>query len=201
MGQVGSSITPEAGSIFWGNDISGDGRRIAITAWTGNLSDSATIEAFDFLDGDWTKVCGTLTTDTGVGDIALSRDGQTLAIGESEYLGGGAGSGSVYHWNESEEDWQNAAQVLKVPVAAQGFMGSRSVPMGSFWAYRCGVQVKKGFIILIRRGPSGTCGPSSRPLNLKGSPLQMTAIGLLLEIDATKAILKRLKSKFTTGTA
>ena len=121
--QVGSSIIPEPGSIFWGNDISGDGQRIAIIAWTGNLSDSATIEAFDFLDGDWTKVGGTLTTDTGVGDIALSRDGQTLAIGESEYLNGGAGSVSVYHWNESEEDWQKRGASIEGIGCCTGFYG------------------------------------------------------------------------------
>jgi hypothetical protein len=107
--QVGADIDGEAGNDRFGTavDLSTDGNRIAIGGWwnDGNGTDAGHVRIFDWNGSSWVQagvdIDGENGNDGSGMSVALSDNGNRVAIGAWGNDGGGSSSGHlrVYDWN------------------------------------------------------------------------------------------------------
>ena len=101
--QLGARLDGEAGGDYSGRSValSADGTRLAVGAPEndGNGADSGHVRVYELVGGAWTQLGadldGEAAGDRSGGSVALSADGNRLAVGASSNDGNGADSGHV----------------------------------------------------------------------------------------------------------
>ena len=112
--QLGSDIDGESASDYFGRAVSmsSDGSRIAIGAAlnSDNLLLSGHVRAYRFINGDWEQlgsdIDGEGNDDESGSAVAMSSDGNTIAIGAPKNDGNGNNSGHVRVYCYINGDWE-----------------------------------------------------------------------------------------------
>jgi len=146
--QLGSDIYGEFAGDRFGSSIStsSNGNRIAVGAVMndGNGPTSGHVRVFDYNDGSWAQagsdIVGENEGDHSGASVALSADGNIVAIGATFNDGGGSGSGHVRIFQFDGTEWQQIGNDIdgSSSGARTGYSidlnddGTRLV-VGSYW--------------------------------------------------------------------
>ena len=125
--QVGSDLVGVVAGDWFGSDIamSSDGNRVAIVSYLTNTRDGTShVQIFDWGDGQWTQVGSNLNVDVSGISIALSSDGNRVAIG-SRYSENN--STRIYDWTGKQ--WTQVGSNLVGQAAGDWF--GQSVALSS----------------------------------------------------------------------
>jgi hypothetical protein len=116
--QVGQAIDGEADGDHSGSsvDMSADGKRVAIGAWTNGNNDSGHVRIYD-LDGTtstWNKagqdINGEAADDYSGRSVAMSADGNLVAVGANSNNDNGSSSGHVRIYVLNGTTWNQVGQ-------------------------------------------------------------------------------------------
>jgi hypothetical protein len=124
--QRGSVLTaPDPGGDRFGNGVglSDDGNVLVVAAryWDGSVSNQGGVYIFDRSGGSWVQRGAVLTAADPVADgfasaLALSGDGEVLAVGGFKW----GGHGAVYVFDRSGDSWVQRGAVLTASDAGSG---------------------------------------------------------------------------------
>ena len=135
--QVGNDIEGEAAGDLsgWAVSLSSDGQRVAIGAPKndGGGSNAGQVRVFEYDNGSWTQVGGDVDGDVS-GDqsgwsVALSPDGNRIAIGAPNHAGSGSEAGQVRVFEYDNGSWTQIGSDIDGD-AAKDYCG-RSVSFSS----------------------------------------------------------------------